>query len=366
MTDLLPPEQVVGRRVLVVTGSVGAGHDGAAHELADRLRAASVEVDVRDYLNAVPRWLALLLREGYTQSVDHVPAAFQLLFDRMERKGPVWRIAGAISALAEREMSRWLASGNYDLVVSTYPVASQVLGDLRARGACPVPVLTYLTDPAAHRSWVHPAIDGHLTVTDATAKQGSEDYGMDLVPVGPLVPRRFGDVVPEAELAQLRAELKLPTGRPVVLLMGGSLGFGLRSSVQDVVRAGFVPLVLCGRNEAVRRRVAAVPGAVSLGWRTDVHVLMKLADVLVHNAGGLSFTESLVSGLPAVTYRPIPGHGAANADVLERFGLAPWARSADELAAALQAALRRGKQRASLGDPTDAVLGYLPSAPVVA
>jgi len=35
---------------LIISGSVGAGHDGAANELADRLRVHGIDVDVRDYL----------------------------------------------------------------------------------------------------------------------------------------------------------------------------------------------------------------------------------------------------------------------------------------------------------------------------
>ena len=172
MTTLLPVPSAPSR-VLVVSGSVGAGHDGAARELADRLRADGVTVDIVDFLDTVPRWLSMLWREGYTTSVDHVPGAFQLLFSRIEHEGPVWRIARALCRRGSARLVRWLEEGEYDLVVSTYPLASQALGDLRARGICRVPVITYLTDPAAHRCWVHPAVDLHLTVTGATAVEGT-------------------------------------------------------------------------------------------------------------------------------------------------------------------------------------------------
>ena len=358
MTALPPTRQAPGR-VLIVSGSVGAGHDGAARELADRLRAAGAVVDVEDFLDAVPRWLSVFLREGYTNSVDHVPGAFQLLFSRIEREGPVWQIARALCTTASGRVARWLEAGSYDLVVSTYPLAGQVLGDLRERGVCRVPVITYLTDPAAHRFWVHPSVDRHLTVTQATADQGMADYGVPMAAAGPLVPARFGRTVPRDELRRTREELDLPEGRPVALLAGGSFAFSLLPSVAEVARAGLVPLVLCGRNEGLRRDVAEVPGAVALGWRNDVHVLLQVADVLVHNAGGLSFTEALVAGLPAVTYRPIPGHGRANAAVLERSGLAPWPRTPEQLAVALHDRVRQGRSSRRLGDPADQVLGML-------
>ena len=153
-----------------------------------------------------------------------------------------------------------------DVVVSTYPLASQILGDLRGAGGCAVPVLTYLTDPAAHVSWVHPAVDAHLTVTAATAVQGPAAYGVRCTVAGPLVPARFAGRAGPAELAALRAELGLPAGRPVALLVGGLA----RPRATSLPRSTTSPppavtaVVLCGRNEALRRRAGRGPG----WWRS--------------------------------------------------------------------------------------------------
>lgn len=68
---------------------------------------------------------------------------------------------------------------------------------------------------------------------------------------------------------------------------------------------------------------------------------MAACDVLVHNAGGLSLSEALTAGLPAVTFAPIAGHGRANAALLHSAGLAPWATTTDELAECLRAAASR-------------------------
>ena len=139
-----------------------------------------------------------------------------------------------------------------------------------------------------------------------------------MVAAGPLVPARFSRPAPAGEVDRLRRELGIAAGKRVALLVAGSLGLGdLVPTVEDVVAGGLVPVVLCGRSERLRAKVAAVPGAVALGWRSDVHLLTWMADLLIHNAGGLSFTEALVAGLPAITYRPIPGHGRANAAVLD-------------------------------------------------
>jgi len=314
-------------------------------------------VAVRDFLDAVPRPLAWALREGYVSAVERLPAVFEFFFRRLEAHGLLWRLEQAICAHAATVIGRWADEFGPGAVVSTYPPASQAIGALREDGRLSVPAITYLTDPAVHVSWLHPAVDRHLAVTAATAAHGSAGYDVALEVAGPLVPRRFAQRLPAAELAALRRELAADDDRPLALLVGGSLGLGdVRTTVDDVVAAGFTAVVLCGRNDALRRRLTG-PGVVALGWRDDVHRLLQAADVLVQNAGGLSFTESLVAGLPAVTYRPIPGHGRANAKVLDDAGLAPWARDPADLARQLHAQLARGRSRQDFPDPADLVLG---------
>jgi processive 1,2-diacylglycerol beta-glucosyltransferase len=347
------------RRALIISGSVGAGHDGAARELAARLERIGVTADVRDLLDAVPAWAAWILREGYLATSRRAPSAFDAMFRGAERQGLSLQAFCFLARLGRTTVGRWLAGGGYDVVVATYPPSSQCLGELRQRGECRVPVLTYVTDPAVHRAWVHRGADVHMTVTQASADQGTADHGVPMLAAGPLVPERFGTVTAGRREA-LRRELCLPADRPVALLSAGSEGLGdIRQTAAEVSDAGWIPLVLCGRNTRLARQLASVRGAVPLGWRTDVHDLMRVADVLVHNAGGLTFTEALVSGLPAVTYRPIPGHGRANAEALERSGLAPWARTREQLAQFLGTQVTAGGPASPPGDPTDVVRDVL-------
>jgi len=344
-------------RVLLVSGSVGAGHDGAAHELAARLTAAGALAEVRDYLDAVPSWLAYLLGDGYLGAVERSPRAFELLYDQLERKKAFWRVEAFLLARAVDPIARWVAAFRPDVVVGMYPPAVQTLGAMRSSGRLAVPAMSYLTDPAAHVSWLHPALDLHATVTDATARQAAADYGVTCTVAGPLVPARFSVRPQPARLAALRAELGLPDGVPVALLGGGSLALGdVAPTARLITGSGATAVVLCARNEKLRSSLDGVPGVVPLGWRTDVHELLHVADVLVQNAGGLSLTEALVAGLPAISYRPIPGHGRANAGVLDAAGLAPWARTPEQLAELVHAAVARPRTPARFPDPAELVL----------
>ncbi|MFI6448301.1 glycosyltransferase [Kitasatospora sp. NPDC050543] len=331
-------------RVLVITGSVGAGHNGAATELVRRLEARCLEVGYRDYLDALPRRYQRLLRDGYTFSAGRTPGVFDWLFRCQERDSVVRTLTLGLCRRAARELANWVGEG-YDVVVTTFPFAAQSLGMLKEDGVLTAPAVCYLTDPAPHRLWVHPGIDVHLTVTEATAQEGTVRYGVPMTAAGPLAPAAFAEPLDEAGRSALRRELGVPSSERLALLMTGSMGLGHVMAGVHALRAaeGTAPVVLCGRNDRLRRRVERLPGVVALGWREDVPRLMAAADVLVHNAGGLSLTEALVAGLPAVSYEVLSGHGRANAATLARAGLAPWPLTPAALAQALRDQAARGR-----------------------
>jgi monogalactosyldiacylglycerol (MGDG) synthase len=186
-------------RVLVISGSVGAGHDGAAAELIERLRGHGVSAERRDFLDAVPWFARFVLREGYTLSIGYAPALFDWVFDSLERSGWVQRLTLGLCQLARRRVRRW--ARGYPVVVSTYPLASQALGQLRAAGELDAVTATFLTDPAVHRMWVHPDVDHHLTVTEATSRMGRLVYRTAMRPVGGLVSARFTSGCPPTSAA---------------------------------------------------------------------------------------------------------------------------------------------------------------------
>jgi processive 1,2-diacylglycerol beta-glucosyltransferase len=331
--------------VLVISGSVGAGHDGAADELISRLNSLGVPTVRRDYLDALPRFCRFVLRDGYEISVGHFPWFFDWLFASLERPGWVQKVTLGLCRVARRSVRRWV--GEHPVVVSTYMLASQTLGQLKQAGALDAVLVTFLTDPAVHRMWVHSAVDHHVTVTEATARMGRTVYRTPMTPVGGLVSSRFAGGRDALRRSRLRAELGLSAHDLVVLVVAGSLGLGeVPHTVRTISSSGVARvLVLCGRNERLRKELSREDGVIALGWRDDVHDLMAAADVLVHNAGGLSLTEALTAGLPAVTFRPIPGHGVANAQVLADAGLAPWPKDVPELVDAIR------QQAATRSDP---------------
>jgi UDP-N-acetylglucosamine:LPS N-acetylglucosamine transferase len=146
----------------------------------------------------------------------------------------------------------------------------------------------------------------------------------------------------------------------VALVIGGSEGLGqLEDTARDVLASGLMtPVVACGRNHRLQRRLAQLPWAVALGWRSDLPAVMAAADCIIQNAGGISSLEALATGTPTLTYRPIPGHGLANARALDEAGLVPYLDQPSRLHLALRE-VRAGGRRPRLPDDAPDCLATL-------
>ncbi|MFE9449538.1 glycosyltransferase [Streptomyces sp. NPDC006739] len=318
-------------RVAIVSASIGAGHDGAAAELDRRLTAAGLTVDRLDLLDLLPARLGRLVRDGYHRMLVQAPWAYQRVYRSTERAGGGGPLARALLRTAESRMLRALhpATG---AVVSTYPGASRVLGGLRREGRLAVPVLTYLTDFSVHPLWVADGVDVHLAAHAVPAAQARAAGARDVRVAGPVVNPRFRPGGAR-ERAAARTRFGLPAGAPLALLVAGSWGVGPVRQVALELRdcGAAVPVVVCGRNEALAARLRADGIEHAYGWVDDMPALMHAADVLVQNAGGLSSLEAFATGLPVAGYRCIPGHGLTNAAALDEAGAAVWIRDPADL-----------------------------------
>lgn len=351
-------------RVLIVSASIGAGHDGAARELARRAEEAGYAADRVDFLDLLPPGVGPVLRSAYRLQLSLAPATWGWLLASLDSRGG--RIlAHLASRLARR---RLLAACHPEpcLAISTYPLGSQALSRLRMTGEFWSPVVTYLTDMSVHPLWIAPAVDAHLALHDIPARQARALGGRGVEVVGPAVAPAFR---PRSTAGQhdARERFGLPHGRPLALVVAGSWGVGdIARTVDDLVAGGLVlPVVVCGSNRRLRRCLAQRTDVVSLGWVADMATLMAACDVVVQNAGGLTSLEARQSGLPVLTYRSLPGHGLTNSRALQDAGWATWVHQPDELEEWLLLVLARPNPVAATGEIPWARL-MLGSAPVPA
>ena len=85
-----------------------------------------------------------------------------------------------------------------------------------------------------------------------------------------------------------------------------------------------------------------------LEFTNKVPELMSISNFVVTKPGGLTSTESLVSGLPIIVINPIPGQEEQNAEFLVNHGAAIWIKKEDNIARVLKNLYRDKEKFASM------------------
>jgi UDP-N-acetylglucosamine:LPS N-acetylglucosamine transferase len=359
-------------RVLIISTDIGAGHDLPAALLADGLRARGAEVVVEDGVAAMGQLAVSTIRRGAETVLRRLPLLFEVQYWLATQFAPTrhftqWvgeRLGGGLVELARRHRA--------DVVVSTYPGTTEVVGRLRQAGRLDVPCASAITDLAALRYWAQPGIDLHLLIHAESADEVAAIIGRraGIRHVRGLVRPEFED---PPSRAAAREALGLPPTAPIVLVSGGGWGVG---DVEEAARVvlelpGAMAVCLCGTNEELRARIAARHPSDSrvraLGFTDRMCEWMAAADVLVHSTAGLTVLEAQLCGTHAVSFGWGVAHVRINNAAYRRFGLAHVADDAAELRRLLPRLVAEPRPRdldyAALPAASDAVL-ELVSAPV--
>ena len=235
-----------------------------------------------------------------------------------------------------------------DVVVSVYPVTTEVLGALRRRGRLKVPVVAAITDLAMMRWWAARGIDLHLITHPESIEEVRRVAG-DETRIAVVHGLTRPEFIRPCDPAEARRLLELPAEGKIVLVSGGGWGVGdLSTSIDaalglDAALGVALVVALCGRNEELRSRLEAdfVSNARVrvVGFTEHMNEWLAAADALIHSTGGLTVLEANMRGCPTISFGWGRGHVRVNNEAFRRFGLAQVASTRAELVSALQRSL---------------------------
>lgn len=360
-----PSKREAENRVLILTASIGEGHDLPARTLAAQLRSEDPSADVRivDSVPLMGRLVQAIVEGGARVAFLHAVAyvLWDLWFAALVQFAPTRCAAQLLlDRVGGARLLRAVQDVHPDVVVSTYPIATEALERWRRRGKLMVPLCSAITDLAALRYWAAPGVDVHLITHPESDAEVRAIAGRDAEVrcVHGLTRPEFLDPPTAGEA---RAELGLPPGK-IVLVSGGGWGVGnVDAAIETALELDDVALVscLCGRNEELRLRLRRTYGSEPRvrveGYVERMASWLSAGDALVHSTGGLTVLEALMCGCPPISFGWARGHIRVQNDAYRRFGLADVATSTAELRAALRRALARSKR-------PDARFAHLPSA----
>ena len=249
------------------------------------------------------------------------------------------------------------------LSLAGWPLVSGYLEDLarRFRPDVLVPVHPLLVRPAVrlaekhsrlmvacvvtdlvrlHHFWLNRRVDLYCLPTQEAARAARTAGVLEkrLVVCGQPIPLMHPRALTQGAAKEA---LGLDTGRPLVLVSGGGAGAGPLFAVSEELAAGLRTavslVVICGRNHALRQRLARAASVTRvLGYVEDMPLWLRAADVLVTKAGPNALAEAMAEGLPTVIMAALPGQETDNVRYYRDRGAALWAPDPESVTEAVE------------------------------
>lgn len=329
-------------QVLIATATAGGGHLAAAAALDDAWRGlrpkdAVDKLDIVKFFSPLHRKIHV---DGYVALVERAPELWGLLFEKTDQVKVVRRMNKLKRAFPTRSRLRFenhVREFKPNVVLCTHYIPLELLGHRRRGGSGRRPfVVSVITDFEAHALWMEPCVDLYCVASEHTkarlVARGAPAEA--IIATGIPIAGKFSA---RPDPRAVRKTIGLRDDLPVLLVLSGGFGMGPVAHILnelDKLEQPFQALVVTGRNEELRRELAARdrkhPTHV-LGFASNMHELMSAADLVITKPGGLTTSEALAMGKPLFILNPIPGQEAANSDFLLEHGAAAKANRVEDL-----------------------------------
>ncbi|HEU5124278.1 MAG TPA: glycosyltransferase [Verrucomicrobiae bacterium] len=329
-------------RILIATVTAGGGHLAAAAALEEAWKTERREdvverIDLLKFFSPIHRKIHA---DGYVKLVERAPEIWGMVFkntDSPEAARRLNRLKRLFPSSSRMRFVRFVKQFQPDAIVCTHYLPLEMLGQMRQRNRAFDPlIVSVVTDFEAHALWMESCVDLYCVAAEETrmrlVARGTPKE--KIIATGIPISARFSAKI---DAKAIRKKLGLRDDLPTLLVLSGGFGMGPVAeilSALDQVSQPFQTVVVTGRNEELRRELAAQdrthPTHV-FGFTSNMHELMAVADLVITKPGGLTSSEALALGKPLFILNPIPGQEAANSDFLLERGAAGKVNRVEDL-----------------------------------
>jgi processive 1,2-diacylglycerol beta-glucosyltransferase len=315
-------------RVLIVSASIGSGHDQAAFAIEEQLRRQypQIHVDIVDFLAYGGAW-GSFVKETYFKMLHVFPDMYDYLYRWTSGRGQ--RVKNLLAYSSKKRMQKLYQQYQPDILVFTHPFPCAAAAYLRRKRLLETPLVAVVTDYAVHPLWIYDEVDIYC-IADQVLVQQLIDKGIAeqrILVSGIPINSRFSE---QQINVGLYRQLGLRLNEPVVMLMGGGLGLGPLEEVLASIEYFATKLqmiVVAGNNAEIipsleARAKESRHDIRVLGFTNEIDSLMDMAHLLITKPGGLTTSEALAKKLPMLLLLAIPGQEEENARFLVRQGTA--------------------------------------------
>jgi len=315
------PSPTIPGTVVILSGSIGRGHDSVAEACRDALEAAGTSVHTVDCMamlgSAGARVGTAMFRRMLSVPTVYDGFHFSHLrtgtwLPRAMAEASTRRLLPALEVELDAALERSGGNGPV-LVLPVFPTGVAAVGRLRSSRPDVIAVAV-CTDACAHRMWVCDGVRDYVVCSSlaaATVRRYDPAAVVTVVPP-PVRPRFFS----APEMSSARSALGLPADEPCVLLMSGGWGLGpVEGAAVALADAGYQVLAVAGENQKLSHRLEHLarvrPQVRAFGMTDRVPELMAAADAVV-TSPGQTCHEARVVGRWLIVLDVVPGHGREN------------------------------------------------------
>lgn len=318
-------------KVMIFSVTAGQGHNTTARVLASALKERGHEVSVTDTFRTTNRLFYLMYDKGYLLASSRLKYFYGLGYYRCEgRKSNSYKTSLARIGYRSvaKKISHMIKENDPDVIITTHPIGSAVLDIVKERHGTRAKMIGVSTDFTMHPYWEDALRFDRVVIPSEHLLERARRKGFcdeQILPLGIPIAPAFGE---KADKTAAREALGLPTDRPILLVMSGSMGYGRMDKTLkalSLIEEPFGIVAVCGRNERAHRlveRSGCKQLLLNLGFTDRISLLMDAADCIVSKPGGLTTSEALAKGLPMITVNPIPGQEVRNEELLSSLGVA--------------------------------------------
>ena len=315
-------------KVLLLSVTAGNGHHATGKAIADYLERRGVEtamLDTFEYINPV---LSETIAKGYLISTQFSPKVYGKLYrlaEKDEKNTSKYSLARLATSLLSTKLISYIDSFDPDVIICTHIFAAQLITSLNERQKIRGATIGIVTDFTVHPFWEESNLDYYVTASTLLNYQmGKKGIpASKILPFGIPVDEKFSKKMPKEEArALLGIENKL-----TIFVMSGSMGYGKVEKIikqMDLLSLDFQIISVCGNNKSLKKKIDGINLSKKIynhGYVNNVDVMMDACDFIITKPGGLTMSESMAKGIPAILMNPIPGQEDRNVDFLLNNGI---------------------------------------------
>jgi processive 1,2-diacylglycerol beta-glucosyltransferase len=254
----MKPPSSSSKKILILHASAGAGHRKAAEAVFHGLRDRGIHADIVDALTYTSPFFRSTYSQGYEFMVGKLPKLWAVFFGLTDQKWfqPILRVIRRLyNRLNTMPLVRFIKDGQYDVIVTTHFLSTEVCGWLRRTGQIKAKFVTIVTDYDVHRIWQVPGVDVYLVASEYTRRR--------LIALGVDEKQVFVTGIPVDEKfirirdrGETRRKLGLREDRFTVLLSTSSFGFGPIEELATLLK-DLQLIIICGNNKTLFEKMSA-------------------------------------------------------------------------------------------------------------